>query len=179
MSTELVPLQPRPQANQPQADIQSIGYANPHGSGARQAPSAAAASDAAMVDDAEPAAKVAKMAGTKPTKPATKAKAKAEARDKFAMLTRRVIAVEQAHDQLAAKVEAGGKLTTQLDIFEGYLHNKTETHNKELMALETLFRETIVTLGTSPGEAEHSGGDLWALRQGFERAPGAGPCSNG
>ena len=66
-----------------------------------------------MVVDAEPAAKVANMARTEPTKPTTKAKGKARAGDKFAMPTRRVIVV------LAAKVEAGGKLTIQLGSANG------------------------------------------------------------
>ena len=101
--------QPLTSPSQTPTTVMPSADANIHGSAAVQ--TAVPASDPSVTG---PAAKVQKVALKTP---AAKAKAKFESEDKWAMIAQRVSALEQAYEQLAGKVEAGGRITGQLDVF--------------------------------------------------------------
>ena len=121
--------------------------ANIHGSAAVQT----------AVSASEPAAKVQKLALKSP---AAKTKAKFESVDKMTRTIQRVAALEKAYEQLLEKVEAGNKITSQLDVFaaqlagdkntiETFLQNQGDKHHQELGTLEVLLQTKLVALEAS------------------------------
>ena len=107
----------------------------------------ASAPSVARLGATEPAAKIQTVALKAP---AAQGKAKVESEDKLAMITQRVNALEHAYEHLTENFDAGGKITSQLNLFaaqpaadktavENYVQGKEETHRQELKALDTLF----------------------------------------